>query len=556
MTVAAAGGRRARYKHNNNIGIGSGRANGPLRMRGEALAVAPQRPCAYSHGLNPSPCPQGDHAMTRRLPLVCGLITLLVSGACFWSPATAVESLPMIGSTNVPQNIRTVLDGLEPLENARGERELIYQYSVGDLSALPDEEATLIIRELAARGIGVMTFWRGGQSQDASIAEGIRIGRIQQSLGLRVVCDANSLLYRFYDGTPATAHVGEDGQPFFDETFAGSKMGCPFAIEHRKPVILARVAAFAEAYHAAGVSIGMVTADWEIDGPHEWNGAWEHSKRCTRCREHLPNIEDFTAFQATMRRLRSELMRDCYVGPILFRFPNALVTNYAIYPNDGWRYWYDYFEAPQPDLPHRRFQNDLFRPWYNDFTESGFTLAMPVVYTWHNIYHAYPEFSDDDYRWFFNMLLVGSNAGKSTPPGIPIATFVHWHTTAAPATAEGIPQMSANAYQELLWHLLLRGHDILCSWTPMNELEEEIRLVQQVYDASLPYSEWITEGTPITFDVPTEQGPVISGVRLGNRVLVRRSDFGEPVGSIDVIVDGRTISVPSMPGTMQVFELE
>ena len=470
--------------------------------------------------------------------------------------AFAGENELMSMPANLPDNIRTVLEAVPPLTHERGERELVYQYSVGNLSDLTDEEARWVVNELAARGIGVISFWRHGANQDGIIAEGIRIGRIQQSLGLTVAVDANSILHRFYDGTPATAHVDENGEAFWDESFAGTKMGCPFALEDRKPIILSRVAAYVEAYNAAGVDVGIVTADWEIDGPHEWNQAWEHSKRCARCRAGLPNIEDFSAFQARMRQLRAELLSECYVAPVLHRFPDALITNYAVYPNDGWRYWYDYFETQQPELPHRRDQQDLHRPWYNDFGECGFTLAMPVVYTWYNIYRSYPEFSDGDYRWFYNMLLVGSNAGKSTPSGIPIATFVHWHTTAPPAGSEEVPQMSAEVYKDLLWHLLMRNHDILYSWTPMDELGEEIALIGEVYNGSLEYNEWLLEGTPITFDVPTEQGPVVSGVRLGNRVLVRRTDFGGMTDPVTVTVDGHTLTVPSAPGQCQILTME
>ncbi len=482
------------------------------------------------------------------------LLLLIALTTC--RPATGVESATMAAPSNIPDNIRTVLNALPPLANERGDRELVYQYSVGNIGELSDEDAGWVISELAGRGVGVITNWLAGANQDAGIAEGIRIARIQESLGLTVATDANSILHRFYDNEPGTAHVDETGQPFWDESFAGSKMGCPFALDHRKPVILARVAAYAEAYHAAGVPLGIVTADWEIDGPHEWNEAWEHSKRCARCLANMPNIDDFAAFQAKMRQLRAELLRECYVAPILHRFPDALVTNYAVYPNDGWRYWYDYFEHQQPELPHRMDQADRHRPWYNEFAESGLTLAMPVVYTWYNIYGSYPGFTNPDYRWFYNMLLVGSNAGASTPPGIPIATFVHWHTTAPPEGSPEARQMSAEAYGELLWHLLLRGHDIFYSWTPMDELAEEIRLVQQVYDASLEYNEWMAFGTPVTFDVPLEQGPVVSGLRLGNRVLVRRTDFGGAGVSASISVDCKTVAVPIAAGACQVITLE
>jgi hypothetical protein len=151
---------------------------------------------------------------------------------------------------------------------------------------------------------------------------------------------------------------------------------------------------------------------------------------------------------------------------------------------------------------------------------------MPVVYTWYRTFGWY-DFSDTDYGWFYNMLLTGSNAGEATSPSTPIISFVHWTTTAPPKDPDpNVVQFSREKYQELLWHLLLRGHDTFFLWCTADELATEIELVHQVYAESMDYSEFLLRGQPISFAVPKSEGPVISGLRLGNRVLVRRSDFG------------------------------
>jgi len=459
-------------------------------------------------------------------------------------------------SQNIPENIRVLLDSLPLLSHDRGDRELLYQYSVGDLGTLPDKDARKIISELAKRGIGVITFWEKGDRMDSRIEEGIRIARIQEELGLSVVVDASRLLYGFYDGTPATSHINDKGEAFTDSSFSGRVMGCPFTVNKRIPVIKARVAAYAEAYKAAGVGIDIVTADWEIDGPIEWNDAWENSKNCLRCREEAPDINDFLSFQSVLRSIRSRIMYESYTKPVLERFPNALITNYATYPNDGWRYWYDYFEYPQPELPHVKDQQALYRPWYDEFTETGFTLAMPVVYTWYPTFAWYPEYSND-YRWFYNMLKVASIAGKSTPAGIPIATFVHWNTTAPPKEPDpGVIQMSREAYKELLWHLLLRGHDMLFSWCMRNELAGEMTLLQEVYNNSLEYNEWLKSGRPVIFDVPASETSVVSGIKLNDRVLVRRTDFMDNKEPVTVNIEGSDLKIPYKPGSCQIILLK
>lgn len=478
-------------------------------------------------------------------------VVLLLSLVCLFS----IISHRSI-SQNIPGNIKILLDELPPLSYERGHRELLYQYSVGNLSSLSDEDAKQVIKDLAARGVGVITFWEKGDKTESSVEEGIRIGRIQQELGLSVAIDASRILYGFYDDTPATEHINFKGESFNDSSFAGRVMGCPFTVHKRIPVIRSRVTAYADAYKAAGLIIDIATADWEIDGPHEWNEAWENSKKCKRCIEHVDNLNDFKSFQAIVRSLRSRLMYETYTAPILQRFPEVLITNYATYPNDGWRYWYDFFEYPQFELPHIKDQEALYRPWYDEFTETGFTLAMPVVYTWYPIYDWYPEYSSD-YRWFYNMLKVASNAGESTPSGVPLATFVHWHTTAPPENSDPeVKQMSKESYKELLWHMLLRGHDMLYSWCMKDELAIEMTLLQEVYNSSLQYNQWFRSGRPVIFEIPNEETCVISGIKLDDKLLVRRTDFKENTNPVKVTIEGNDILVPYDPGVCQILRLE
>ena len=155
------------------------------------------------------------------------------------------------------------------------------------------------------------------------------------------------------------------------------------------------------------------------------------------------------------------------------------------------------------------------------------------------------------------MLLVVSNATKSTNPGVPIVPFVHWHTVFDPGQPNAsIPQMSRWAYRELLWHSLLRGVDSFVMWCCEHEMDDEIALVHQVWSESCSFSDWIQRGTPITFHVPSRQGPVVSGLRIGGTVLVRRTDFEENNSQpIEIPVASRTLSVPRSPGLCQILEL-
>ncbi len=182
---------------------------------------------------------------------------------------------------------------------------------------------------------------------------------------------------------------------------------------------------------------------------------------------------------------------------------------------------------------------------------------MPTVYPWARQYLWY-DFANPDYHWFYNMLRVASNAGGHTDANVPIIPFVHWHTIYDPDPGEpGIEQMSEWAYQELLWHMLLRGSDTFFLFCQQSDAPAEIRHVHKVWAASLEYADWLDRGTPITFDVPKQPGPVVSGLRVGDRVLARRTDFDqEQRGPVALLVGERKIQVPRVERGFQILEIE
>ena len=472
--------------------------------------------------------------MYRILTITCSILVLVV-----------LLALP--GAAAVPESVQTVIDNTRPLEHSRsGRLPLLVLPITNSLAGCDDDQARELLVNLDARGIGYTVDWNPGAFEN-TLAEGLRIGALQQELGMTVSVNANACLYSFFDGSESTLHVNDAGETFAETSFGGT-LGCPFALEHRYGPMKERTEMFLRGYKEAGIGIDFIFADWEIDGPIEWNDAWETSKRCRRCRNYLRDIDDFRSFQKQLREIRSEMQRFAFGDNVTAYFPEALVGNYGVYPHNGYRYWYDYFEMEptQDGVPLLRDDRAPYREWAHEFTGTGYTFAMPVVYTWYPIYNWY-NYSESDYRWFYNMLRVASNAGKHTPPSTPLIPFVHWHTTAPPENPDpAVEQFSREKYKELLWHLLLRGHDTFFLWCMGNELAAEIAAVQEVYAESLEYSGFLERGTPVTFDVPKEQGPVVSGLRIGSRVLVKRTEFGDRPEPITVkLNDGATLTVPS-----------
>ena len=477
------------------------------------------------------------------------LIVLVAAGA----PAAMAQTSDW---PDYPESIRKVLANCAPLKHPRGERLPLLLWPVH--SGVVDNDALQerIIRDLDQRGLAMIATW-DPSNKDKSLADSLRIARIQQKLGLDVCVNANACMYGFFNGDENTAYVDADGKPFFDPSIPGN-IGCPFRIEHRYPEMTERIDFFVRAYKDARVPLDFVFGDWEIDGPLDVNRAWDAARKCTVTRQHLPEVDDFAAFQHAVRTKRADATRRCYAEPILSRYPEALVGNYAVYPNNGERYWFDYFEQFYPEVPHRLDQRAPYRTWHRDeFKLSGYTFAMPVCYPWARTFDWY-DFANTDYRWFYNLLLVASNAGRHTSAEVPIIPFVHWHTVFVPEQPdERIRQLSEAAYGEFLWHALLRGHDTFFMWCPPNEAAKESALLHATWAQALGYADWLNRGVPITFDVPAEQGPVVSGLRIADRVLVRRTDFDDAdPDPVKLTVEGRTLAVPRAPGQCQIITLK
>jgi len=443
---------------------------------------------------------------------------------------------------------------LAPLKHPRGDRMPLYFWLLRTNDLPLDEQTEGRLRDLDARGLGMYTTWYPNNPKNT--AHGIAVAKIQKKLGLPVAVMVHPCLATFFNGDPDTLHVDADGKPFHDGSFASSvKMGCPFALKQRYAPMRKQLMDVARAYKEAGIEIDIAFADWEIDGPIEWNDAWANSKKCARCRSHIPNIGNFGEFQGALRIIRSEIQRECYAEPMKKLFPGILVGNYAVNPHGGIRYWYDYFEKLPAGAPYIADQRARYRPWFHEFSLTGYNYANPVVYTWYDTFKWY-DFENTDYRWFYNMLLVASNTCAHTERGIPIIAWMHWHTTVPPKDGPKVAQFSEEKYQELLWHMLLRGVDTFSNWCLAKEFGKELALIQEVYADSLEYREFLDNGVPITFDVPKQQGPVVSGLQLGNRLLIRRTDFDDTKEPVEIMVDGKTIRVPRTEGKCQILELK
>lgn len=471
--------------------------------------------------------------------------------------ASAAAAAPKEKRRLAPDEIcDAVLRCTKPLRHPRGKRLPLYVWRLLN-AAPPEDDAGLekMLGELDRRGIGFAATWNPRKKAE-SLASALRIGAAQKKLGLEVAVNANPCLHRFFNGDPKTAHVTAEGKRFFDTSFTKRvRIGCPFAVRHRYAPIRENVEYFARAYRERGIDVAIAFADWEIDGPIEWNGAWAAAKRCARCRKNIKNLDDFTAFQKAMRTVRCDMQKRCYAEPLKQRFPGILVGNYAVYGHDGYRYWYDWFEKYVEGAPFRADHGAKHRKWFDEFRLTGYTAAMPVVYAWRPSY-AWTSFADTDYRWFYFMLKAASNAGEHTPHDVPVLSFVSCLGALSYGQDDNEAPFNVSKYEELLWHLLLRGTDTFFVYAGRGQLAEELAPAHRVYAAALAYKEFLDRGRPVCFAVPSEPGPIVSGLKLGRRVLVRRTDFTPTRKAVELKVGSKTLRVGRAAGKAQILTLE
>lgn len=451
-----------------------------------------------------------------------------------------------ISSANI---VDIIIENTKPISIKEKNRMPLFVWTSIPLN-ISDKEIKIYLEKLSERNIILFTRWYiPKEGIEKGIKDALGIDRIKKELNYPIFIDATSIVTRFFDGSKETGHIDENGNIFFDMSFSPNvKMGCPFKIEVRYPVVKEYLEKFLKAYKNEGIEINYWAIDWEIDGPIEWNDAWINSKRCVICRKNIKNIENFEEFQKIIRRKRSDLQKEVFVDTIKKYYPNCLTGNYAVNPHDGYRYWWDYFEKEVEGARYQKKQNALHRKWFDEFKYSGYTMAMPVIYTWYRFFNDY-TFENKEYRWFYPLIKEGTSVGKNTPSNIPIITFVHWQTVNKPKELpEDFVPLSREKYKELLWHLLLRRHNTFCLWSPLNEMAEEIKVLHEVYSESFKYNDFLLNGKVIFWDVPEEPDTVISGLKLKNKLLIIRSDFKEEKKVIKIKVDSKKIEIPVVSG--------
>jgi len=477
-------------------------------------------------------------ATISRLWLVFGYLLCAGGMALAKDPSTVPWTLPEL-FTRVPPLTHDALGRL-PLIVIEPFRLTPEDRSFEEAKPLPAE----VIKGLAVRGL---TQWIPPDARYIPFALAL------QQAGARVV---------FMEGNAFNGPAGEvpDGLHQLPADFVRDPeqpaqqphYPCPLLLEGwRQKADSLR--AMLKKYKDAGVQVDAAWLDWEIE-PYPGKSQWNEARACSRCRAQFPPgvLDDFQRYRAFITRWRQSLFSTYVVAPFLEAYPTCSVTN-----------WEVVISSPETPTPNWSGLRDI-----PPVSLGMFNTANPVVYgnTLWCKYHW-----QEAWQWpldvphmdrVYTAVMLGeisahcANALRSAPD----SRSVPWvDRFCADDRDPKIPILSRVRYREILRHCWLRGTDSMQifnpNWFPTDPtyqaiVTEEVEDVVQVYDEMLAYRPILERGQVMNTAAPgiTDNGPIWSGRRLGDTVLLRA--FTQATRAVQVTItpfsdaDPVTLSCP------------
>lgn len=281
-------------------------------------------------------------------------------------------------------------------------------------------------------------------------------------------------------------------------------------------------------FRERGVQLDAVWSDWEGD-PLYGDDRFEQARHCQRCREILPAkvLASQEMFDDYAARKFFELFGTYYAAPVLEFYPKCSVTNWLAQPSTP--------EEPQLSWSGRPGHASM-PPMITAYNPTAYGAASWV---WKDRPAAQRRDQEHVDQIYTNVLLrhvslTGILGSRWTPEKELIPWVARW-VSEAPET--DFPMMSRPRYREVLRHLWLRGVAGMQVFAPRIRDFEDMALPEledavTVYDELLEFRDFLEQGEVLSREIPPEQdqGVVWSGLRLGDRAVVRVFKQGEGQG--------------------------
>ncbi|MBF0154297.1 MAG: hypothetical protein HQL64_11205 [Magnetococcales bacterium] len=403
---------------------------------------------------------------------------------------------PTVGSTSSVDWIQVIREKIPPLQQDRGQRLPLILWESGGRDPLPEST----IRMLLERGL-TRTVRLDAQQIPAALA-------LQQAGSPVVVMDARGGLWPY---------AAEKGDPH--RFSPGDLTGWAHVAKGFRATL--------EAFRQAGVKVDGFWLDFEGQPSM---AAYDMVKNTPAYRDLLPAgaLTTREAFLNFRRQFWVQLMSAYVAAPLREYYPQALITNWVITLSSPERPVIDWYGQPHPPLG-----------------PTLFTATTPVAYAIDTAFlngwqQEYPWDQEHVDRFFMNVMLRQvSDNGWNLQRQAPYLKVIPWVARWVPDHPKReVPVMSREAYREALRHLWLRGVHAMQVFNPVHAgyrdmAIDEVVDATMVYDDMLNYKEFLDQGEVLNFAYPGSQeaGLLWSGLRLGDRAVVRLHDQGGAEGS-------------------------
>lgn len=270
-------------------------------------------------------------------------------------------------------------------------------------------------------------------------------------------------------------------------------------------------------FRKKGVLVDAVWLDYEGE-PSQAN--YYAATLSPSTRKLLPDeaVLNETSFRHYTRQLWVQLLSAYMAAPIREIFPNVSVSNWVVTLSSPQKPLLDWLNRTHPPLG-----------------PSLFTATTPIAYgidttflvLWRKKYPLDQEHVDQLYMHvLLRQVSVDSENRQQMAPYLKafpwVARWVPDHPN------KKVPVMSRKRYREALIHLWLRGIDGMQVFNPAYPGQEDMAVFEvmdtvAIYDEMLAYRTFLDKGSVMNFEFPKvqDEGPVWSGLRLGDKAIVR-----------------------------------
>ncbi|MEO5372045.1 MAG: hypothetical protein H7833_18405 [Magnetococcus sp. DMHC-1] len=421
---------------------------------------------------------------------------------------------PTSGSAVPVDWIRIIREEIPPLTHPRGDRLPMILWESGGHEPLPEEAVRMLLERGVTRTIRLNT-----RQIPAARA-------LQQAGSPVIVLEARGGIWP-YEAT--------EGQK--DRFSPGDLSGWARAAKEFRTTL--------EAFRQAGVKIDGFWLDFEGQPSM---AAYDMVKNTPEFRRLLPPDAWATreAFLRFRRQFWVQLMSAYVAAPLREYYPQASITNWVITLSSPERPVLDWYDQPHPPLG-----------------PTLFTATTPVAYAIDTAFLSgwrkdNPWDQEHVDRLFMNVLLRQvSDNGWNVQRQAPYLQVIPWVARWVPDhPKQKIPVMSREAYREALRHLWLRGVDAMQVFNPVHAGFRDMAIAEvvdatRIYDEMLAHKEFLDRGEVLNYVYPgpQESGLIWSGLRLGERAVVRLYDHGGAAGPHSLeLWPGQQVTLPVSQG--------